>query len=129
MIHMRPFVPFEEKNMAFMVNHNVEFTLVQLTATGLKKGIMDATAPMRTFFFEKGVHNYEEQHQGPEHKHLIRTVFLDGMDAKETTTSLYRPITKKGDPRLWIYGLQKFTQADDIHAICILDGQFLLLVR
>lgn len=127
MIHMRPFTPFEEKNMAFMVNHNVEFTLVQLTATGLKKSIMDATAPMRTFFLEKGVHNYEDQQQGTEHKQLIKTVILDGSNAKETHTSLYRPITKKGDPRLWIYGLKDFTKADDIHAICILNRQFFII--
>lgn len=124
---MRPFTPFEEKNMAFMVNHNVEFTLVQLTATGLKKSIMDATAPIRTFFLEKGVHNYEEQLQGTEHKQLIKTVILNSSDAKETETSLYRPVTKKGDPRLWIYGLKDFTRADDIHAICILNGKFFVI--
>lgn len=127
MIHMRPFTPFEEKNMSFMVNRNVEFTLVQITSTGLKKGIMDATAPMRTYFLEKGVHNYEEQQQGPAHKHLVKTVILDGFDAKETSTSLYRPVTKKGDPRLWIYGLKDFTNPDDIHAICILNGQFYVI--
>lgn len=127
MIHMRPFTPFEEKNMAFMVNHNVEFTLVQLTATGLKKGIMDATAPMRTFFLEKGVHNYEEQLQGQEHKQTVKTIILDGINSKETTTSLYRPVTKKGDPRLWIYGLKQYTKTDDIHAICILNGQFYVI--
>lgn len=127
MIHMRPFTPFEEKNMAFMVNHNIEFTLVQLTATGLKKGIMDATAPMRTFFLEKGIHNYGDQKQGPEHKQLIKTFIMTGSEAKETSTSLYRPVTKKGDPRLWIYGLQKFTKADDIHAICVLNGYFYII--
>lgn len=127
MIRMRPFTPFEEKNLAFLVNHHVEFTLVQLTATGLKKSIMDATAPMRTFFHEKGVHDYEGQQQGAEHKQLVKTVILDGMDAKETLTSLYRPASKKGDPRLWIYGLQKFTRSDDIHAICILNGQFYVI--
>lgn len=127
MIHMRPFTPFEEKNMAFMVNHNVEFTLVQLTATGLKKSIMDATAPMRTFFLEKGVHNYEEQLQGTEHKQLVKTFILDDSNAIETHTSLYRPVTKKGDPRLWIYGLKDFTKADDIHAICILNSQFYVI--
>lgn len=124
---MRPFTPFEEKNMSFMVNHNVEFTLVQVTATGLKKGIMDATAPMRTFFLEKGLHNYGDQLQGQAHKQIIKTVILDGYDAKETSTSLYRPTTKKGDPRLWIYGLKDFTKADDIHAICILNGQFYVI--
>lgn len=109
------------------MNHNVDFTLVQLTATGLKKGIMDATAPMRTFFQEKGVHDYDNQEQGQENKQLVKTVILNGMESKETTTSLYRPITKNGDPRLWIYGLQKYTNADDIHAICILDGKFYVI--
>lgn len=127
MIHMRHFNAFEQKNMAFMVNHNVDFTLVQITSTGLKKGIMDATAPMRTFFLEKGVHNYEEQQQGPEHKQLVKTVILDGYKAKETSTSLYRPVTKKGDPRLWIYGLKDFTKADDIHAICIFNETFFII--
>ena len=127
MVHMRPFTPLEERNMAFMVNHNVEFTLVQITATGLKKGIMDATAPIRAFFLEKDIHNYEEQQQGPSHKQLIETVILDGRNAKETSTSLYRPETKKGDPRLWIYGLQKFTKADDIHAICVLNHKLYVI--
>lgn len=93
---MRAFTPFEERNMSFMVNHNIEFTLVQLTATGLKKGIMDATAPMRSFFLEKGVHNYGEQQQGTQHKQLVKTIILGESDAKETNTSLYRPMTKKG---------------------------------
>lgn len=124
---MRPFTPLEERNMAFMVNHNVEFTLVRITATGLKKGIMDATAPIRAFFLEKDIHNYEEQQQGPAHKQLIETVILDGRNAKETSTSLYRPETKKGDPRLWIYGLQKFTKADDIHAICVLNNKLYVI--
>lgn len=127
MIHMRPFTPLEEKNMAFMVNHNVDFTLVQITATGLKKGILDATAPMRTFFLEKGIHDYMEQDQGPEHKQIVKTVILDGAEAKDTSTSLYRPMTKKGDPRLWIYGLQKFTRADDIHAILIQNRLFYVI--
>ncbi|MCM1452815.1 MAG: MvaI/BcnI family restriction endonuclease [Clostridium sp.] len=124
---MRPFTSFEEKNMVFMVNHNVDFALVQITATGLKKGIMDATAPMRAFFLEKGIHNYEEQLQGQEHKRLIKTIILNGYEAKETFTSLYRPVTKKGDPRLWIYGLKDFTEVDDIHAICVLNGLFFVI--
>ncbi len=113
--------------MAFMVNHNIDFTLVQLTPTGLKKGIMDATAPMRTFFMEKGIHNYEEQQQGQEHKQYVKTFLLNGEESKETQTSLYRPITKKGDPRLWVYGIKDFTNANDIHAFCTLNGDFFVI--
>lgn len=107
--------------MAFMVNHNIEFTLVQVTATGLRKSILDATAPMRTFFFEKGIHNYSDQLQGTKHKQLVKTIILTEKNAKETLTSFYRPLTKHGDPRLWVHGVRQFTNEDDIYAICFFD--------
>ena len=68
MVNMRPFTAFEQKNMKFLVNHNVKFTQVEVTPTGLKKSILDSTAPMRAYFIEEGVHNYEEQLQGQEYK-------------------------------------------------------------
>ncbi|MGM9768994.1 MAG: MvaI/BcnI family restriction endonuclease [Candidatus Cryptobacteroides sp.] len=117
MIHMRPFTPFEKTNMEYLVNHNVKFTQVQITATGLKKSILDATTPMRTYFKENNVHDYELQAQGPEHKVTKKTYILTGGKVIESTTSLYRPVTKEGDPRLWIYHLKETTEADDIHAI------------
>ena len=114
---MRPFTPFEKTNMEYLVNHNVKFTQVQITATGLKKSILDATTPMRTYFKENDVHDYELQAQGPENKVTKKTYILTGGKVIESTTSLYRPVTKEGDPRLWIYGLKETTDADDIHAI------------
>lgn len=114
---MRPFTPFEKANMEYLVNHNVKFTQVQITATGLKKSILDATTPMRTYFKENNVHDYELQAQGPENKVTKKTYILTGGKVIESTTSMYRPVTKEGDPRLWIYGLKETTDADDIHAI------------
>ena len=58
---MRPFTAFEQKNLKFLVNHNVKFTQVEITPTGLGKGILDSTAPMRAYFLENKIHNYEEQ--------------------------------------------------------------------
>lgn len=117
MIHMRPFTPFEKTNLEYLVNHNVKFTQVQITTTGLKKSILDATTPMRTYFKENNIHDYELQSQGPENKVTKKTFILTGGKVIKTTTSLYRPVTKEGDPRLWIYGLKDTTEADDIHAI------------
>lgn len=114
---MRPFTPFEKTNMEYLVNHNVKFTQVQITATGLKKSILDATTPMRTYFKENNIHDYELQSQGPENKVTKKTFILTGGKVIKTTTSLYRPVTKEGAPRLWIYGLKDTTEADDIHAI------------
>lgn len=52
MVNMRPFTAFEQKNLKFLVNHNVKFTQVEITPTGLGKGILDSTAPMRAYFLE-----------------------------------------------------------------------------
>ena len=129
MIHMRPFTPFEKKNMEYLVNHNVKFTQVQVTATGLKKSILDATTPMRTYFKESGVHDYEQQLQGPSYKVIKKTRILLGFREIRTQMSLYRPVTKEGDPRLWIYNLKETTVADDIHAIIALDSDDLCVIN
>ena len=117
MIHMRPFTPFEKRNMEYLVNKSIKFTQVQITATGLKKSILDATTPMRTYFKENGVHDYELQPKGQDFKVTLDTYILQNFKQTKTKTSLYRPETKDGDPRLWIYGLKDATEADDIHAI------------
>ena len=114
---MRPFTPFEKRNMEYLVNKNVKFTQVQITATGLKKSILDATTPMRTYFKENNVHDYSLQNKGQDNKVIIKTYILTEHKEIETQTSLYRPETKDGDPRLWIYRLKETTEADDIHAI------------
>jgi len=114
---MRPFTPFEKSNMEYLVNHNVKFTQVQITATGLKKSILDATTPMRTYFKENNVHDFEQQLQGEDYKVLIKTHIVTGSKVIETHTSFYRPITKQGDPRIWVYKLKETTDPDDIHAI------------
>lgn len=114
---MRPFTPFEKRNMEYLVNKSIKFTQVQITATGLKKSILDATTPMRTYFKENGVHDYELQPKGQDFKVTLDTYILQNFKQTKTKTSLYRPETKDGDPRLWIYGLKDATEADDIHAI------------
>lgn len=129
MIHMRPFTSFEKKNMEYLVNHNIKFTQVQITATGLKKSILDATTPMRTYFKENGVHDYELQPKGQEYKITIPTHILTGFKDILTQTSLYRPETKDGDPRLWVYRLKETTEADDIHAIIAASPKELYVIN
>lgn len=122
MVNMRPFTAFEQKNLKFLVNHNVKFTQVEITPTGLDKGILDSTAPMRAYFLEEGIHNYEEQAQGPEYKVLRKAVILTETSMCETQASFYRPNTKKGDPRMWIYKFGSYTEGNDIHVLFNLDG-------
>ena len=83
----------------------------------MKKSILDSTAPMRAYFLANGVHNYEEQSQGQQHKAVCRALILTSTDIKETKAVFYRPMTKKGDPRMWIYGLGSFSGASEIHVL------------
>lgn len=118
MIHMRPYNAFETKNVKFLVDKQVEFATIQITETGLKKSILDATAPVRAYFKEKNIHDYETQLQGPEHKRVVDTYILTEEKQHYAKTSLYRPVTKKGDPRLWVNKVRdvEFLRANDIFA-------------
>lgn len=124
MIHLRPYNAFEIKNVEFLVNNQVDFATIQITETGLKKSILDATAPVRAFLLKNGIHNYEIQLQGPDHKRVVDTLILDEVSSYQTKTSLYRPVTKKGDPRLWISKVKNvdFVRANDIFAIIAVCG-------
>lgn len=124
MIHMRPYNALETKNVKFLVDKQVDFTTIQITETGLKKSILDATAPVRAFFKEKNVHDYEAQLQGPEHKRIIDTFILTETAQYRTKTSLYRPVTKNGDSRLWVNKIRdvEFLRANDIFALIAHSG-------
>lgn len=120
---MRPFNSFEERNLRFLTQNSVECAFIQITETGYCKSILDATAPVRQYLLDCGLHDYESQKQGPEYKVKIETVILDDFSAYRTTTSLYRPRTKTGDPRIWPSGITKFCEADDILALICIDGR------
>ena len=116
---MRPYNAFETQNVKFLVDKQIEFATIQITQTGLKKSILDATAPVRAYFKEKNVHDYDLQLQGPEHKRIVDTYIMTETARFLTKTSLYRPVTKKGDPRLWVNKIRdvEFLRANDIFAI------------
>lgn len=120
MIHMRQFNDFESCNVRFLVNKRIEFATIQITETGYGKGILDATAPVRAYFKEKGVHDYELQAQGD--KVLKPTAILTETGIFNTSCSLYRPKTKKGDPRMWVYGSKDLILPDNIFCIIAHDG-------
>lgn len=120
---MRELTDEEISKVKELSRYSMSFCLVEPTETALKKSIIDATAPIRTFFSEQKIHNYSLQNKGPEYKILIENTFILTEDKKvRSKTSLYRPITKKGDPRIWFKHLPKYSNANDIFAITYLDG-------
>ena len=95
--------------------------LLAPTPTGLDKSIMDSTLSFRDFLLETDTHNYAEQKQGE--KTLIPAVFVLPDRCINTTASLYRPKTKKGDPRIWFSRLPHYCKPTDLLAVVKHDGK------
>lgn len=127
MIHMREFNAFEAKNVKFLVDKQISYATIQITQTGINKSTLDATAPVRAFFVEKKIHNFERQQQGEENKRFIKSYILTDFTIYETKTSIYRPYTKNGDPRMWVYGLKQFVNPDDIFGIFVYNQCFYII--
>ncbi|AEM71609.1 hypothetical protein Murru_2573 [Allomuricauda ruestringensis DSM 13258] len=121
---MRKLSDAEQNKIKVLTKYQVPFTLIEPTETGLKKSIMDATGAVRSFLEEENIHNYESQLQGPKNKVLMPAVIYEGLKIIKSTASLYRPLTKNGDPRIWFYGLSNFADPNDIVAIIYYDNSF-----
>ena len=116
---MRQFNDFEIKNFSFLANLGIRYTTFQTYWTSLDKYYFDAIAPIRTFLLEEGIHDYSVQEQGP--KEYKEGYLLTENLLVPAKASLYRPKTKKGDPRLWFSKLNNYTDPDDIFAMFHLD--------
>ncbi len=110
-----------ESFLPVFANTGVPVAFLVPTPTGYEKSIMDATASVRELLLNYGVHNYDTQLQGPENKRIITTYFVEENCLIETSASLYRPITKKGDPRIWFSNLKKYCQPCNLLAIIAID--------
>ena len=97
-----------EDVLPYFSSKGIDVALLVPTETGINKSIMDATAPVRQFLLRNGIHNYDEQEQGQEHKVLFSTFFVSSDRLVESTASLYRPNTKNGDPRIWFSRLKQY---------------------
>jgi hypothetical protein len=115
------------ENKKRLVSHAIDFTTFEPTPTGLKKSILDATHRVRHLFRSVGFHDYNTQGQGSAHK-VMEMALLVGRDTvSESQTSLYRPETKLGDPRMWFGGLRSFVEAGDQVALIFAGKQLLLI--
>lgn len=121
---MRKLTEAEQNKIKLLTKNQVSLTLIEPTETGLKKSIMDATGSVRSYLQSENIHDYDLQKQGPDNKIIIPTVIHTGFKIIKSKASLYRPITKNGDPRIWFYGLTKIADPNDIVAITYFDDAF-----
>jgi len=121
---MRNLTNDEQDKIKLLTKNQVSITLIEPTETALRKSIMDATGSVRNFLKTEEIHDYDLQKQGPGSKVLIPTFIHTGFKTFNSKASLYRPITKKGDPRIWFYSLTKIADPNDIVAIAYFDDSF-----
>ena len=111
----------------FFTEVGIEIGLLVPTDTGLKKGILDATENVRAMLMATGFHDYEEQGQGGDHKRKEDAIVFTAAGAHPTKVSLYRPVTKKGDPRIWFYGLDKLVDPWNLLVAFVHRGKVVLV--
>lgn len=114
------------KNRAYFSSIGIEYAIFEPTVTGLKKNILDATGPVRTLFEIEEFHDFSRQGQGVVHRKRKPAFFVDGSNLLTSRVSLYRPVTKMGDPRMWFSGLPNFASATEQIAIVVFDGSLYL---
>ncbi len=124
---MRQLTELEISRLKILTENSVQFTLIEPTATALEKSIMDATGPVRDYLKSQNVHDYQQQEQGKENKILIQSQIVAADKLSSSNASLYRPDTKKGDPRIWFTGLKHFASSNDILGIIAFDGNLYVL--
>jgi len=124
---MRPLTALEQKNATYLSEQDIEFSFLLPTSTGLKKSIMDAVAPLRDYLFRKGVHDFSGQLQGQEHKVCLGAIIFGRSGMRESVATLYRPTTKKGDPRIWFSRLQSEIDPDEMLAVVAHDQKLFAL--
>jgi len=121
-------LPLEAKqnvqlNKIQLTKLGIEFSIFEPTETGFKKSILDATQPVRTHFEIERFHYYYSQGQGPENKVTKKALLLTSEITISSTASLYRPNTKKGDPRMWFRNLKDIANPGDQVSIIIHDNE------
>jgi hypothetical protein len=98
---------------------DLDVSLLVPTQTGLSKSIMDATASVREYLQEFSYHDYDKQGQGTDGKIVRQAYFVHPDRLEATTVSLYRPTSKKGDPRIWFSGLPRYADPLNLLALFI----------
>ncbi|MBE7001487.1 MAG: MvaI/BcnI restriction endonuclease family protein [Ruminococcaceae bacterium] len=109
--------------LPLFANTGVPVAFLVPTPTGYEKSIMDATAPVRELLLNSNVHNYGEQLQGPANKSKVKAYFVGTSALTETAASLYRPVTKKGDPRIWFANLKHYCRPCNLLAIVVINRE------
>lgn len=124
---MRPLTTQEDLNCQFLSQKNIDYVLLQVTATGIEKEIFDATKEIRNYLVSNGIHDYSTQQYegsgGVSHKVLCPSYFIvadngNQLIKKPTSSVFYRSQTKGGAfTRMYVYRIKVFTSPFEKYAL------------
>lgn len=104
----------------------INYELLHVTETGLKKNILDATLPIIQLLKKEQIHDYDAQQFGPEHKVILPCIVYSNGTREETKSSLYRA-SGRGDTRFWPGRFNTLASTDQTFAMFIENGNIILL--
>lgn len=122
----RELTPAELEKKTILRGLNIDFELLYVTETGLKKSILDATSPITQLLKNKQIHDYDAQLPGAESKVMLPCIILSGGAREETKSSLYKANTR-GDNRFWPGRFNHFASDGQVFAIFIENSNIILL--
>lgn len=114
------------KNIENLDDLRVNYSILVPTETGLEKSIMDAVSGVREFLKKNGIHDYDKQELGPDHKVKINCVLDSVTSSLASQATLYRS-NGRGDYRIWFSQLNDFASPNDKLALINKDGVINLL--
>lgn len=116
-----------QKFLPLLEDLNLDVSFLFITETAFKKSIIDATIPFRKFLKRNSLHDYQIQGKGNKEFGIkLDTQLILSDKIVNLKSSLYRPKTKKGDPRIWFNGLKNFYDTESFIAVTT-DGEKLII--
>jgi hypothetical protein len=105
-----------------------DLAFVRLTDTMLIKSIIDAHAVIRFILKDRSIIDFAALGQGQEQKIQLPISLVSSTGVNERTVSFYRPVTKKGDPRIWISGLKSIASSGSLLVIGVVNSRLFSIV-
>jgi hypothetical protein len=113
--------------MADLAAMGTEAAYLVPTLTGLQKSILDAHEGLRNYLKRMEFHDYSAQHQGPGNKLVEKCFFITDKEVVQSKVSMYRPVTKSGDPRIWFYELTKYVTENNLLVIFVYQSNLYIV--
>lgn len=103
----------------------LDYALIRMTETMIEKSIIDASQIFRDILEDAGLISYDEIDQGQ--KIISKTLILTNDGWIEEKCSFYRPMTKSGDPRFWVYNFKKYVEIGDLIYFAVKDHSLITI--